>query len=200
MTNTIDRRKLLATAVLGGAGIVGATALGSLAPEAAFAADPLDVEPGAADPNFAEGRITSVTGGTLFVTGSDSVLHSIRVTDGTSIWKLQPTTFDRIAVGDGLYARGLRLADSTLAADSIWVNIVNLHAHISAMARNTLYLEHRGQPIVAHVVPGVSAAVYNSTPAVSDVSLLKIGQHVQVIGAWHPDTNEIDIATVYAAV
>jgi hypothetical protein len=200
MTNTIDRRKLLASAVLGGASLVGATALGSLAPEAAFAADPLDVAPGAADPNFAEGRITSVTGGTLFVTGSDSVLHSIRVTDGTSIWKLQPTTFDRIAVGDGLYARGLRLADGTLAADAIWLNIVNLQAHITAMARNILYLDHGGRPIVAHVIPGVSAAVYNGTPPVSDVSQLTIGQHVQVIGAWHPDTNEIDIATVYAAV
>jgi hypothetical protein len=200
MTSSIDRRKLLATAVLGGASLVGATALGSLAPEAAFAADPLDVEPGAADPNFAEGRITSITGGTLFATGSDSVLHSIRVTDGTSIWKLQPTTFDRIAVGDGLYARGLRLADGTLAADSVWINIVNLQAHITTMARNVLRLDHRGQPIVGHVVPGVSAAVYNGTPAVSDLSRLQVGHHVQVIGAWHPDTNEIDIATVYASV
>ncbi len=200
MTNTIDRRKLLTTAVLGGAGIVGATALGSLAPEAVFAADEVDVEPGAADPNFAEGRITSITGSTLFVTGSDSVLHSIRITDGTSIWKLQPTTFDRIAVGDGLYARGLRLADGTLAADSVWVNIVNLQAHITNMGQNVLYLDHQGKPVVAHVVPNVSAAVYNGTPAVSDVSLLKVGQHVQVIGAWHPDTNESAVATVYAAV
>jgi hypothetical protein len=200
MTNTIDRRRLLATAVLGGAGIVGATALGSLVPEAAFAADPVDVEPGAVDPNFAEGRITGISGATLFVTGSDTVLHSIRVTDGTSIWKLQPTTFDRIAVGDGLYARGLRLADGTLAADAIWVDIVNVHAHITNLGRNVMHLDHRGQPIVAHVIPGVTAAVYNGTPAVSDVSLLKVGQHVQVIGAWHPDTNEIDVATVYAAV
>jgi hypothetical protein len=200
MANTMDRRRLLTTAVLGGASLVGATALGSLAPEAAFAADPVDIEPGAVDPNFAEGRITGVTGGTLFVTGSDSVLHSIRVTGGTSIWKLQPTTFDRIAVGDGLYARGVRLADGTLAADSVWLNIVNLEVHIVDMGRNTLHLDHRGRPIVANVVPGVSAAVYNGTPPVPDLSLLQVGQHVQVIGAWHPDTNEIDIATVYASV
>jgi hypothetical protein len=196
----IDRRKLLTTAVLGGASLVGATALGSLAPEAAFAADPLDVEPGAVDPNFAEGRVTSITGSTLLVTGSDSVLHSIRVTGGTSIWKLQPTTFDRIAVGDGLYARGLRLGDGTLAADSIWVNIVNLPVFVAGMARNVLNLDHNGQPIVGNVIPGVTAAVYNGTPPVSDISRVKIGSHVQVIGAWHPDTNEIDIATVYATV
>jgi hypothetical protein len=200
MTNTMDRRKLLTTAVLGGASIVGATSLGSLAPEAAFAADAVDAEPGAVDPNFAEGRITTISGATLFVTGSDSVLHSIRVTDGTSIWKLQPTTFDRITVGDGLYARGLRLADGTLAADAVWVNIVNVHAHITNLGQNVLHLDHRGQSIVAHVVPNVTAAVYNGTPAVSDVSLLEVGQHVQVIGAWHPDSNEIDVATVYAAV
>ncbi|MEV4759294.1 cell wall protein [Micromonospora sp. NPDC049559] len=199
MSATMDRRRLLSTAVLGGAGIVGATALGSLAPEAAFAADPVPVEPGAPDPNFAEGRISKISGSMLLVTGSDAVLHSIRVTDGTSIWKLTPTTFDRIAIGDGMYARGLRLPDGTLAADSIWVNIVSLHAHVAAVGRNVLHLDHNGRRIVGHVVPGTTAAVYNGTPAVSDVSLLRVGRHVQVIGAWHPDTNEIDVATVYAA-
>jgi hypothetical protein len=199
MTPKMDRRRLLSTAVLGGAGLVGATALGSLAPEAAFAAEAQTVEPGAPDPNFAEGRISKISAGTLLANGSDGVLHAIRVTDGTSIWKLYPTTFDQVAVGDGLYARGVRLPDGTLAADSIWVNIVNLHAHIAAVGRNTLHLDHKGQRIVAHVVPGLSAAVYNSTPAVSDLSLLKVGRHVQVLGAWHPDTNEISIATVYAA-
>ncbi|ASW54388.1 cell wall protein [Plantactinospora sp. KBS50] len=199
MDKTLDRRRLLSAAVLGGAGLVGATALGSLAPEAAFAADAVTVEPGAPDPNFAEGRISKISGGMLLVTGSDAVLHSIRVTDGTSIWKLQPTTFDRVAVGDGLYARGVRLPDGTLAADSLWVNIVNVHAHISSVARNVLHLDHKGQRIVAHVVPGQSAAVYNGTPAISDLSMLRVGRHVQVLGAWHPDTNEIDIATVYSA-
>jgi hypothetical protein len=199
MTN-IDRRTLLASAVLGGAGLVGATALGSLAPEAAFAADSGDIAAGGIDPNFAEGRITSISDTMLFVTGSDTVLHSIRVTDGTSIWKLTPTTFDRVAVGDGLYARGVRLADGTLAADSIWVNIVNVHAHITNLGSRALYLDHKGQSMTAHVVPSISAAVYNGTPAVSDLSRLQIGQHIQVIGAWRPDTNEIDIATVYAAV
>jgi hypothetical protein len=199
MEKTFDRRRLLTTAVLGGASIVGATALGSLAPEDAFAAEPVGVEPGTADPNFAEGRVSTISGSMLLVTGSDTVLHSIRVTDGTSIWKLHPTTFDRITVGDGMYARGVRLPDGTLAADSIWVNIVNLHAHIVSVGRNVVHLDHKGQRIVGHVVPDRSAAVYNGTPAVSDMSLLKVGKHVQVIGAWHPDTNEIDIATVYAA-
>jgi hypothetical protein len=197
MDKTVDRRRLLATAALGG--VVGATALGSFAPEAAFAAEAVTVEPGAPDPNFAEGRISKISGNMLIVLGSDAVLHSIRITDGTSIWKLHPTTFDQVKVGDGLYARGIRLPDGTLAADAIWVNIVNLHAHISAVGRNVLHLDHKGRKIIAHVVPGRSAAVYNGTPAVSDLSLLRVGRHVQVLGAWHPDTNEIDIATVYAA-
>ncbi|GAB3957194.1 hypothetical protein GCM10027614_71960 [Micromonospora vulcania] len=99
MNQTIDRRRLLATAALGG--VVGATGLGSLAPEAAFAAEPTIIDPGAPDPNFAEGRISKISGNMLLVTGSDTVLHSIRITDGTSLWKLHPTTFDKVAVGDG---------------------------------------------------------------------------------------------------
>jgi hypothetical protein len=31
------------------------------------------------------------------------------------------------------------------------------------------------------------------------MSKVKVGKHVQVIGAWRPDTNEIDVATIYAA-
>lgn len=200
MDMSMDRRRLLSTAALGGtAALVGATAFGSLAPEAAFAAPTATLDADAPDPNFAEGRITGIAGTTLMVTGSDSTLWRIRVTNGSSIWKLRPTTFDKVAVGDGLYARGARLSDGTLAADSIWVNIVNLQVHIAAIGRNLVHLDHRGKRIVGHVVPGTSAAVYNSTPAVADMSLLKVGAHIQVIGAWIPDTNEIEIATVYAA-
>lgn len=199
MSDPMDRRRLLATAVLGSAAVVGATALGSLAPEAAFAAEPLTVEPGLPDPNFVEGRISTISGSLLLVASSDGTLNRIHVTDGTSIWKLRPTTFDRIDKGDGLYARGVRLPDGTLAADAVWVNIVNLHAHIAAIGRNLLHLDHKGRRIIGHVVPGTTAAVYNGTPAISDVSMLRVGRHVQVLGAWHPDTNEIDIATVYSA-
>ncbi|MDG4789596.1 hypothetical protein O7626_27350 [Micromonospora sp. WMMD1102] len=49
-----------------------------------------------------------------------------------------------------------------------------------------LHLDHHGRRLIGHVVPGTTAAVYNGTPAISDVSLLKVGGHVQVIGAWHP--------------
>ena len=130
MRSTFDRRRLLTGAVLGGATVLGATALGSLAPETAFAAQNVAQVLDGPDPNFAEGRVSTVSGSQLLVTGSDGTLHRIHVTGGTSIWKLQPTTFDQVAVGDGLYARGVRLGDGTLAADALWVNIVNLHADI----------------------------------------------------------------------
>jgi len=198
MDTTINRRRLLSAAVLSGAGIVGATALGSLAPEAAFAADPVEVDPGAPDPNFVEGRISSITGTTLLVNSSDGSLHRLQITVATSIWKLHPAGFEAIAVGDGLYARGVRMPDGSLATDSLWLNIVNVQGHVAAIGRNVLHLDHKGRRIVAHAVPGRSAAVYNGTPAVSDLSMIKVGGHVQVLGAWHPDTNEIDIATVYA--
>lgn len=193
----VDRRHLLTTAVLGGAGIAGATALGSLAPEQAHAA-PAPLAPDTIDPNFAEGRISAIKDHMLLVNGSDQVLHRIQVTSGTSIWKLHPTTFDAVGVGDGLYGRGVRLADGTLAADCLWVNIVSLSVEITAIGHGWLHLAHNGKRVVGHVVSGRTAAVYTNRPATGDLSRLRIGRHVHIIGAWRPDTNEVDLATVYA--
>ncbi|MGH3660954.1 MAG: cell wall protein [Micromonosporaceae bacterium] len=202
---SIDRRKLLTNAVLGSAGIVGATALGSVGPEAVFAADNAGLgaemdAAGLADPNFVEGRVLTIKDHSLIVKGSQpGVMNRVAVTNGTSVWKLRPSTFDKIEKGDGMYARGVRMPDGTLAADAVWVNIVNIQAHIVSISKNTINLEHQGDRVVAHVIPETSVASYNSTPAVSDLSLLRVGQHVQVLGAWVPDTNEIEVATVYAA-
>ncbi len=193
----LDRRRFLTSAVLGTAGVAGATALGSLAPEAAFAKT-VSLDPGAKDPNFAEGRITGIKDSMLLVTGSDKVLHRIQVTNGTSIWKLHPTTFDQVAVGDGLYARGVRMPDGSLAADSLWVNIVSMSVEITAIGNGWLHFNHNGGKIIGHVVAGRTAALYSNAPATGDLSKLRIGKHVHVIGAWRPDTNEVDLATVYA--
>jgi hypothetical protein len=196
-----DRRRFLTSAVLGGSAVAGATALGSLAPEAAFAAAPkIDLDPGASDPNFAEGRVTGISGSMIKASGSDRALHRIYVTHGTSVWKLHPTTFDQIAVGDGLYARGVRMPDGALAADAVWVNIVNMDASITAIDQGRLHLSHHGKKVIGHVVAGRTAAVYNDTPAIADLSRLQVGKHVKVIGAWRPDTNEVDVATVYAGI
>jgi hypothetical protein len=208
MPDSMDRRSLLTSAVLGSAAtLVGATALGSLAPEAAFAggagaphlpaSDQQGVAAGMRDPNFAEGRITGIRDTMLMVAGSDGTLWRIRVTGGSSIWKLRPTTFDSAAVGDGLYARGVLLPDGTLAADSVWLNIVNLVVHIAALGRDTIHFDHQGKRLVGHVHHGTSAAAYNGTAPVQDMSMVTVGRHAQVLGAWIPDTNEIDIATLY---
>ena len=200
MADILGRRRFLSGAVLGTtATVVTATTIGSVAPEAVADPAKLDVEAGAPDPNFVEGRITGTAGGLLLVTSSDRTLNQIHLTKATSVWKLRPTTTDAARVGDGLYARGVRMPDGTLAADAVWLNIVNLQVHITSIGRNVLHLDHHGDRIVGHVVSGTTAAVYNNTPAVGDLSLLQVGRHAQVIGAWRPDTNEVDVATVYAA-
>jgi hypothetical protein len=198
--DSLDRRRFLTRAVLGTATtVVTASAIGAITPEVAMAEPAFEVEPGGIDPNFAEGRVTGIKGALLMVAGSDGVLHQIQLTSGTSVWKLRPTTIDAAAVGDGLYARGVRLPDGTLAADAVWLNIVNLEVRITSIGKDVLHLDHSGNLIVGHVVAGTTAAVYNGTPAVSDLSLLQVGKHAQVVGAWRPDTNEVDIATIFAA-
>lgn len=199
--DSLGRRKFLSSAVLGTAAVttvVGASSLGSFAAEAAVA-QRHQAGAGETDPNFVEGRIISVQKGMLLVTSADRSMHQIHLTGATSVWKLRPTTSDAAKVGDGLYARGVRMPDGTLAADAVWLNIVNLTVHITSIGRDMMHLDHHGDRIVGHVIAGTTAAVYNSTPAVSDLSLLQVGKHAQVIGAWRPDTNEVDLATVYAA-
>ena len=200
MSTQVDRRRFLTSAALGGATIVGATALGSLAPEAAFGAAAPGVGPGEFDPEFAEGRITSISGSLIVATGSDGTLNTIQTTSGTSVWKLAPTSLSAVQAGDGLYARGVRMPDGSLAADALWVNIVSLDAHVADMASDHLNLDHHTNKIKAHVVSGVSPAASNGTPPVTDLSHVPVGGHVHVVGAWRPDTSEIDISTVYAKV
>jgi hypothetical protein len=198
--DSLGRRKFLSGAVLGTAAVttvVGASTLGSFAPEAAGAQHP--AKAGEVDPNFVEGRIIKLDKAMLVVTSSDRSIHRIQLTGATSVWKLRPMSADAAEVGDGLYARGVRMPDGTLAADAVWLNIVNLEVHITSIGKDVLHLDHNGNRIVGHVVAGTTAAVYNNTPAVSDMSLLQVGKHAQVIGAWRPDTNEVDLATVYAA-
>jgi len=195
----MDRRALLTRAALGATGLVAATAMGSLAPETAFAAGAKFPDAGQPDPNFAEGLITGRNSDLLQVKGSNGRLHRIQLTGVTSVWKLRPATMDQAPIGAGLYARGVLLPDGVLAAEAVWVNIVNLTVAITSIARSGVQFDHHGQKVVGHVQAGTTAAVYNGTPAVSDLSMLKVGRHAQVIGAWRPGTNEIDIATIYTS-
>jgi hypothetical protein len=192
-----DRRKVLTGAVLGGAALVGATAFGSV--EAAHAHETSASLDDALDPNFVDGRITAINGTTLTVIGLQNLLTQIRITDATSVWKLRPTTVKSVDVGDGLYARGARMADGSLAADAVWVNIVNLHAELTSMGPGVLHLRYGHGYLRGHVVPGTTSAVYGTEPATVDLSRLRVGSHIQFIGAWRPDTDDVDIATIFAA-
>jgi hypothetical protein len=190
----LDRRQFLARTALGSAGVIAASGLGPLAAEAIGAMD--DVGPGERDPYFAEGKILSIDGTTLVVSSPDLLLQRIQVTAGTTVWKLRETTLDDVKVDDRLYARGVPSEDGTFLAERIWVNIVNLHVALAGIASDRLLLDHPGGRLVGHVVPE-TVAVYSLMAPTHDLSKLRVGMHAQVVGAWHPDTDEIDVATIY---
>lgn len=192
----LDRRRFLTTAALGGATIVGASALGGIDADAAFAAPMPSLDPAISKSAFAEGRITAVNGSVLEVAGSFGDHHLIQLTNATSIWKLHPTTADAVRVGDGLYARGVDMPDGTIAADAVWVNIVNLFCTVRGIAKDRLHLAHGSNPVVGRVIPETTTASYLGGALTSDLSRLRIGQSAQVLGAWRPDDDSIDIARV----
>ena len=193
-----DRRRFLSTAAIGGATIVGASALGGLDADAAFAAPMPSLDPAISTSEFAEGLITQIKGSVLEVAGSYGDQHLIQLTNATSIWKLRTTTADQIRVGDGLYARGVPMPDGTIAADAVWVNIVNLYCTVKGIAKDRLHLVHgdHDHAIVGRIVPDTTTASYRGGALTSDLSQVRIGQAAQVLGAWRPDDGSVDIARV----
>jgi hypothetical protein len=194
----LGRRRFLTTAALGGATIVGATALGGIDADAAFAAPSPSLDPAISASAFAEGRITAINGSVLEVAGSYGDQHLIQLTNATSVWKLRPTTADAIRVGDGLYARGVDMPDGTVAADAVWVNIVNLHCTIRGIAKDRLHMTHgdHDHAVVGRIVAETTTASYLGGALTSDLSRVRIGQAAQILGAWRPEDDSIDIARV----
>ncbi|AYL34897.1 MULTISPECIES: cell wall protein [Streptomyces] len=189
------RRRFLTTAALSGVTIVGATALGGIDADAAFASEP-SLDPAIPESSFVEGRITGITGSVLQVAGSYGDHARVRMTNATSVWKARPTTAAEIEVGDGLYARGVPMPDGTVAADAVWVNIVNLDTRIRGIAKSRLHLSHGRHEIVGHVLPDTTNASYAGRALTSDLSRLRIGQSAQVLGAWRPADDSVDIVRI----
>ncbi|WAP54179.1 cell wall protein [Streptomyces sp. S465] len=215
----LDRRRFLTAAALRGAtvigtgvvgtgalgagvlgtGVVGATALGAVDADAAFAAPIRPLDPAVAESAFAEGRITGIDHDVLRVAGSYGDHFRVRVTGATSVWKARATTAGDIETGDGLYARGVPLPDGTLAADAVWVNIVNLHATIRGIEKARLHLAHGQHEIVGNLMPERTSASYGGASPTADLSRLTIGQSAQVLGAWRPSDGSVDLVRVTVA-
>ncbi|WP_049565082.1 hypothetical protein [Streptomyces sp. SBT349] len=191
----VHRRSFLTSAALGGATIVGASALGALDADAAFAAPSPSLDPAVSTTSFAEGRIGAIKGSVLHVAGSRGETHRIQLTNATSVWKARPTTAEAIETGDGLYARGVEMPDGSIAADAVWVNIVNLYTTIRGIQKDRIWLAHDHQELVGRTIPE-TAASYAGSALTSDLSRLRIGQAAQVLGAWRPTDNSIDLVRV----
>ena len=196
MNPPLDRRKFLSSAAVSGATIVGASALGALDPAAAFADPTPSLDP-VIDIAFAEGRVTQIKGTALEVAGSHGNQYILQITNGTSIWKVHPTTLDAIEIGDGLYARGVDMPDGTIAPDAVWVNIVNLDCTVNGIGRDKIHLGHGNNALVGNVLAGTTTASYQGSAQTPDLSGLKIGQAVQVLGAWRPADDSVDIVTLW---
>ncbi|WP_326613927.1 cell wall protein [Streptomyces scopuliridis] len=191
----LGRRRFLTTAALSGATIIGATALGGIDADAAFAAEP-SLDPAIAKSSFVEGRITGITGSILEVAGSYGDHARVQMTNATSVWKVRATSAAAIEIGDGLYARGVPMPDGTIAADAVWVNIVNLDTQIRGIAKNRLHLAHGQHEVVGNVLPATTNASYAGRALTSDLSQLRIGQSAQVLGAWRPSDNSVDVVRI----
>lgn len=197
----LDRRRFLTAAALGGATIVGASALGALDADAAFATTRSTLDPAVAASVFAEGRIGAIKNGMLHVAGSWGETHQVQLTNATSVWKLRPTSWEQIEVGDGMYGRGVRMPDGTIAADAVWVNIVNLECTLRGIGRDRIEVAHGDHRVVGRLVPGLTVASYGGGALTSDLSRLRIGQPARMLGAWRPADDSVDVArlTVGAA-
>jgi hypothetical protein len=189
-----SRRRFLTSAAIAGATIVGASSLGGLDAEAAFAAPMKPSDPAIASASFAEGVITAVRGSMLHIHGSYGTDYRVQLTNATSVWKLRPTTAAAIEVGDGMYGRGVRMPDGTIAADAVWVNIVNLVCKVRSVSRDHVRLQHNNHTITGRVVPGVTVASYARGTPTADLSRLQPGRAVQVLGAWRPSDGSVDVA------
>lgn len=194
----IDRRNFLTAAALSGAAIVGASALGGLDADAAFAAPAKPLDPAVSESSFAEGVVTARNGNMLTVAGSYGETHRVQVTNATSIWKLRPTDADAIELGDGMYGRGVPMPDGSIAADAVWLNIVNLDGDLTDVGQDRLTLLHAGHSILGRVVRGLTVAKVAGRAATADLSGLRIGHSVQVLGAWNPADESVDVARVTA--
>ncbi|MER7792201.1 cell wall protein [Streptomyces sp. NPDC097640] len=192
----VGRRRFLTTVALSGATIVGATSLGAVDAEAAFAAPLTPLDPAVPRSTFVEGRILRIDGSVLWVAGSHGDAARVRLTNATSVWKAGVATAEAIEAGDGLYARGVPMPDGTVAADAVWVNIVNLYATVRRIDKDRLHLTHGAHRIVGHLLPVTTSASYPGTAATSDLSRLRVGDGAQVLGAWRAADRAVDVVRV----
>ncbi|MET7287453.1 cell wall protein [Streptomyces sp. NPDC005573] len=192
----LDRRRLLTAAALGGATIVGASALGGLDADAAFAAPMPSLDPAVPKSSFIDGRVRQIKGSVLDVVESGGGHRLIQLTNATSVWKLETATAGDIEPGDGLYARGVEMPDGSVAADAVWVNIVNLYVTVRGIERSRLRLSHGRNALTGNIVAKRTAASFRGGALTSDLSALRIGHHAQVLGAWRPADDSVDIARI----
>jgi hypothetical protein len=175
------RRQFLAGALMTGAGVA------ILPPVAKASPRRLDLtaSPGVADPNFVAGEVVDVNGSQVAVIDPDGAQRQLLISSTAQVWKRGGLGTAPLAVGDGLYARGLINPAGVLDVDNLWVGILNLSGSIvrSASQNMTIALDRTGQAIPARVHPGGMAVNTATGDALADsFEGLSRGDRVRVIG------------------
>jgi hypothetical protein len=196
----INRRQLLKGIVMGSTGALSVSTFASLGlgqPASSQEAGG-EGEAGGRNMNFAMGFVKGIDGATVVALNEGSIVQRIELTSATRVWKGQDTTLEEVKPGDFFYARGTPTADGGFIAETIWVNIVNLHLQIvDIQADRHVFTGPHGLMVGLPQPYTVAISLHGDEPASRNLSGLQIGQHVQVIGVWHPGTNEFDVSKIF---
>src|SRR5581483_3958104 len=152
----IKRRELLRGVVLGSVGVMSASTFAPLGLEQPASGQQEvtgEGEPGGRNPNFAMGLVHAIDGVTIVSFNEESLIQRIELTNATRVWKGQDTALEEIRPGDFFYARGTPTVDGRFIAETVWVNIVNLHLQIDAIdvQGKRLVFSNPNGPIVGHL-------------------------------------------------
>jgi len=135
--------------------------------------------PGETDPTFASGTVIARELAGLVVSYGAGQ-RAVRVSPATEIWKETDVDYSNVELGDTVHVSGLPLADGSLQAKSIWVNIGRFDGEIQAVLpdRVSILTARHQQHWTVEFSPYLEVVHPSGAPLAGHTSALKAGQRV----------------------